>query len=65
MIKKTRKGVYLRGAANTASALTGMQFCGARRKKSVNLASAFRERAYIFIFRGYFIDSAVVKLRKF
>ncbi|KDA55981.1 hypothetical protein AA98_4163 [Escherichia coli 2-011-08_S1_C1] len=35
------------------------------RKKSVNLASACRERAYIFIFRGYFIDSAVVKLRKF
>ncbi|EGK16701.1 hypothetical protein SFK218_5050 [Shigella flexneri K-218] len=34
MIKKTRKGVYLRGAANTASALTGMQFCGARRKKA-------------------------------
>ncbi|TJT28985.1 hypothetical protein C9Z05_09195 [Escherichia coli] len=65
MIKKTRKGVYLRGAANTASALTGMQFCGARRKKSANLASACRERSYIFIFRGYFIDSAVVKLRKF
>ncbi|KDS96195.1 hypothetical protein AB23_4045 [Escherichia coli 6-319-05_S1_C1] len=42
-----------------------MQFCGARRKKSANLASACRERAYIFIFRGYFIDSAVVKLRKF
>ncbi|EKI33843.1 hypothetical protein EC3006_4275 [Escherichia coli 3006] len=34
-------------------------------KKSANLASACRERSYILIFRGYFIDSAVVKLRKF
>ncbi|RZM90863.1 hypothetical protein D9742_01100 [Escherichia sp. E1V33] len=65
MIKKTRKRVYLRVAANTASACTGMQFCGARRKKIANLALACSERSYILIFRGYFIDSAVVKLRKF
>ena len=56
---------YAVSYTHLASALTGMQFCGARRKKSANLASACRERSYILIFRGYFIDSAVVKLRKF
>ncbi|EEV6993272.1 hypothetical protein DWG93_23415 [Escherichia coli] len=65
MIKKTRKGVYLRVAANTASACTGMQFCGALRKKIANQPPAFTVRRHNLIFRGYFIDSAVVKLRKF